>query len=29
MTAEWAQVFIRVGQTMLIVWGIWLMRFSN
>ena len=29
MTPEWAQVFIRVGQTMLIVWGIWLMRSSN
>ena len=29
MTAEWAQVFIRVGQTMLIAWGIWLMRSSN
>ena len=29
MTPEWAQVFVSVGQTMLIVWGIWLMRFSN
>ncbi len=29
MTPEWAQVFVRVGQTMLIAWGIWLMRSSN
>ena len=29
MTPEWAQVFVRVGQTMVIAWGIWLMRSSN
>ncbi len=28
MTPEWAQVFVSVVQTMLIAWGIWLMRSS-
>ena len=29
MTPEWAQVWVSVGQTVLIAWGIWLMRSSN
>ena len=29
MTPEWAQVHVSIGQTVLIAWGIWLMRSSN
>ena len=29
MTPEWARVWVSVGQTALIAWGIWLMRISN